>query len=103
MWRNTAPIETLGVYETEDVQKVYWVDSGHQPRVINITKPEQEGQAIFPDSDYSYLYNRDIDYFNFIPNLKLNEVITVSKDTTGGRFSPGTIQYAFSYYNKFGS
>ena len=32
----TTPIETLGVYEGEFVQKVYWVDGINQPRVINI-------------------------------------------------------------------
>ena len=30
------PIETLANYETESVQKVYWVDGINQPRFINI-------------------------------------------------------------------
>jgi len=30
------PIETLGVYENEDIQKVYWVDGINQPRFINV-------------------------------------------------------------------
>lgn len=39
-WSPTHPIEAIGVYETEFVQKVYWVDGINQPRVINIAKPE---------------------------------------------------------------
>ena len=30
------PIETLGYYENEGIQKVYWVDGINQPRFINI-------------------------------------------------------------------
>ena len=32
------PIETLAIYENEDIQKVYWVDGKNQPRMINITR-----------------------------------------------------------------
>ena len=39
-WSPNYPIEAIGVYETEFVQKVYWVDGVSQPRVINIAKPE---------------------------------------------------------------
>lgn len=39
-WYPGHPIEAIGVYETELVQKVYWVDGINQPRVINIAKPE---------------------------------------------------------------
>ena len=43
-WNPSHPIEALGVYETELVQKVYWVDGVNQPRMINITKPEYKLQ-----------------------------------------------------------
>ena len=32
------PVETLGIYENEDIQKVYWIDGINQARVLNITK-----------------------------------------------------------------
>lgn len=36
-------IDTLPIYESEEVQKVYWTDSLNQPRVINfINDPEPE-------------------------------------------------------------
>ena len=28
------PIETLGIYETDSLQKVYWVDGKNQPRLL---------------------------------------------------------------------
>mgnify|MGYP003620037876 CR=1 FL=1 len=34
---NTSyPLETLPIFENEDIQKVYWTDGLNQPRVINI-------------------------------------------------------------------
>lgn len=81
------PIEALGIYETEFVQKVYWVDGINQPRVINIVKDNP---------------NYSEDSFNFVQSLKLEEKIGVLKMYGEGVFSPGTIQYAFTYYNKYG-
>lgn len=85
------PIETLGIYENEDIQKVYWVDGINQARVINIV-------ASIPVRS-----KWDNNSFDFVQKLKLTETITVSRnDTASGLFAPGVIQYAFSYYNKYG-
>lgn len=82
------PIETLGVYENKDIQKVYWTDGTNQPRVINVCDVK---------------YNEDNDtQFDFVATLDLNESITVTRKDGSGTFAPGTIQYAFSYYNKYG-
>lgn len=93
-WNPDNPIEAIGVYETELVQKVYWVDGINQPRVINVAKPE-----LNPELEYPYYKKED---FNFIRSLKLEERVGVLKMYGNGVFSPGTIQYAFSYYNKYG-
>lgn len=85
------PIETIGVYENENIQKVYWVDGLNQPRVINITAPS-DIQDSWDDGS-----------FNFVQELSLNENISVKRDnSSNGVFSPGVIQYAFSYYNLYG-
>ena len=140
-WDPKYPIESIGVYETELVQKIYWVDSVNQPRVINIAKPELElSNTVTVDTTMEELlsdgvnlsgnsyseslgenyyhsnstYNQvlknnfpdglyQIDSFDFVQDLKLEEIITVERDTGGGVFSPGVIQYAFSYYNKYGA
>lgn len=84
------PIETLGVYENVDIQKVYWTDGKNQPRLINITKQLVDGTYI----DTS---------FDFIPTLSLNDSIHVKKVAdSSGLFPAGVIQYAVTYYNKYG-
>lgn len=88
------PIETLGVYENENIQKVYFIDGKNQARVINILE------------DYTAKYEGIIEYkataFDFIPELQLNESISIKKIIGTGEFPQGTIQYVFSYYNKNG-
>ena len=84
------PIECLGIYETEEIQKVYWVDGKNPVRFINIA------------TDKTYVGDSSI--FNFVRNLKLTENITITcNNTNKGMFPSGTVQYAFTYYNKFGA
>lgn len=85
------PLETLGVYENDNVQKVYWVDGVNQSRVLNVCRLEED----------STLGSGNDTQFDFVQDLTLNEVVTVEKDHGDGIFSPGTIQYAFSYYNLY--
>ena len=84
------PIETLGVYENEYIQKVYWVDGLNQPRVINI-KASEEVKSKWTNTS-----------FDFIPELALQESVSVEAISNSSLFAPGVIQYAFSYYNKYG-
>lgn len=91
-------IQTLGVYENENIQKVYWVDGVNQPRVINIVKDKLLNVSL-DTLRKSY----DANSFDFIPKLQLQEEVTVENTLeSNGRFSVGTIQYAFTYYNKYG-
>lgn len=78
-------IDTLPVYESEGVQKVYWTDSYNQPRVINFIndpEPDKWGEA---------------SYYDFSPSVGPYSFIDVTKNATGGEFAPGVIQYAFTY------
>ncbi len=85
------PIESIGVYENENIQKVYWIDGRNQARVINIV------------ASYETRGSWDDGSFDFVQELKLEETITVSRnDTTSGIFAAGAIQYAFTYYNMYG-
>ncbi len=83
------PIETLPIYENENIQKVYWVDGINQPRVINININDTITDA-----------NKD--KINFSREVTLAQSFSVKKFSTGGEFPVGTIQYAFSYFTKFG-
>ena len=87
----THQLETLGVYENENIIKVYWVDGLNQPRVINIKKTAQE----LEDRKSPYAIDTQ---FDFIETLALNESVTITRNNTGGMFEEGIIQYAFSYY-----
>ena len=88
------PIETLPVYENENAIKVYWVDGINQPRVINIAR-------FYDDKDA--LRNGTNTQFDFVSTMQLNESCSVTKNSlASGTFSPGTIQYVCTYYNKYG-
>lgn len=88
---SSNPIETLFYYESEDIQKVYWIDGVHQPRFINIVGTYQSGD------EYS-------DQFNFVPNINKIPTVEIIKNFDAiGNFHSGTIQYLITYYNKFGS
>lgn len=85
------PIENISVYENDNIQKVYWVDGLNQSRVINIVA----------DSTISGSWNDSS--FDFVQDLELKETVTVVRDDlASGSFSSGVIQYAFTYYNKYG-
>ena len=85
------PVEAIGYYESEDIQKVYWVDGINQPRFINIIRPD--GSVI-----------TDASTLNFVSTVRNFPKITVEKKYGGnGLFPAGVIQYFVTYYNKFGS
>lgn len=85
------PIENIGVYENDNIQKVYWIDGLNQSRVINIVATD-DVKAKWDNNS-----------FNFVQDLGLKETVTVTRnDLSSGSFSSGVIQYAFTYYNKYG-
>lgn len=89
------PLETLPIVENSFIRKVYWVDGINQPRMINIENyTEETGPETNPDK------------FNFIRELShLTESPTqleITKNPNGGTFPPGTVQYCFTYFDKFG-
>ena len=85
------PIETISFYENTDIRKVYWTDGLNQPRVINIAAA----------SDVVSKWNTDS--FNFVRTINLNEEITIERNiVANGNFAPGVIQYAFTYFDKYG-
>mgnify|MGYP004462787659 FL=1 len=85
------PIETLVSYESKNIQKVYWTDNKNQPRVINIASSMDSKTNLYNDHS-----------FDFVKELQLNETVKVTKVFGSGEFPPGVIQYAFTYYNKYG-
>ena len=94
------PIETLPMYEKEDVQKVYWIDGKNQPRFINIAD-KIESSRVIPRTSATVTSSKTA--FDFVATMALNEEVTVTRnETTIGTISAGTIQYALTYYNLYG-
>lgn len=83
------PIETLAYYESDDIQKVYWVDGYNQPRVVNIAKEFKQ------NDDYQFDFSPVV---NSLPNANI-----IRQHKGIGLFPSGVIQYFISYYNKYGA
>lgn len=98
------PAQMIADYESELIQKVYWVDGINSPRVINIAKPKLSGTEKDTDADgtdYSSVYSDSP--FGFVQDLKLEEKVTISRlQSSTGVFPAGVIQYAFTYLHKYG-
>ena len=94
------PIETLSMYEKEDVQKVYWIDGKNQPRFINIADKIKSG-VVIPRTSATAPSSKTA--FDFVATMALNEKVTITRnETTIGTISAGAIQYALTYYNLYG-
>lgn len=86
--KEECPLETLGIYENENIQKVYWIDDVNSPRVINITN--------------TYSTSGDTSgEFDFSQEIKLLDTVSVKRNTAYGEFPSGVVQYAFTYFNKY--
>lgn len=86
---NSTKVDTLGVYENESIQKVYWIDGEHSLRFINIVSKN--------------LPITDIHKISSVPNMQLKENVTVERTSLYGNYNAGTLQYFFYYYNKNGA
>lgn len=84
-------IQTLPYYESEEVQKVYWVDGKNSLRVINI------------NAEYENHTGEEIDSkFDILQTAIIPEVYITKKYDGIGNFPSGVIQYFITYYNKYG-
>lgn len=90
-----AEISGLFVYENSELQKIYWVDGYNQLRYINIadTNPLIQGTNKITDANF----------LNSKPSFKLDHNLTVERISGGGAFTSGVIQYAFTYFTKYGA
>lgn len=95
-------LQTLGVYDNQDLQKVYWVDGVNQPRILKIFGIPVNKEDYNASRWKNYIGNKSNSKFDFVNTLKLGESISVEKTIGEGMFAPGVVQYAFAYYNKYG-
>ena len=84
------PLETIADYESETVQKIYWVDGINQPRVINIMS-----DSVTVDTGTVYTKYDFITSFSTLINAEIEQLYS------GGQFSPGSVQYFFTYSSEY--
>lgn len=71
------PLDIIPYYESEDIQKLYWIDGKNQARMFNVI-------------------SRNLT-FDFLPEISFNNDIYIEKLSTGGNFPAGVIQYCFTF------
>ena len=87
------PIESVVYYETEDIQKIYWVDGIHPLRFMNfMAEPGSEERVRWADGTY-FDSNRSVNF---------GVEVDVSKSNSGNTRANGVVQYLMTYYNKHG-
>ena len=86
------PIESVVYYETEDIQKIYWVDGLHVLRFMNFMADSQERSSWLSMSN-PFDTNREVGF---------GATATITKDNSGNNRPNGVVQYFLTYFNKHG-
>lgn len=84
------PIESVVYYESDDIQKIYWVDGINPLRMMNFAASAAEKAKW------------DATYFDTNRELRFSATVNISKDNSGNPRPNGTIQYILTYFNKHG-
>lgn len=86
-----SPIESVVYYESEEVQKIYWVDGRNPLRMMNFMASDDVRDKW---EDNSFDVNRKVEY---------GVVANISKDNSGSSRANGTVQYLLTYYDEYGA
>ena len=94
------PIESVVYHETDDIQKIYWVDGRNVLRFMNFMEQPDRITGLFPWQIDEYEY--DNTYFDSNRQVDFGVNVVISKDNSGNTRANGVIQYLLTYYNKHG-
>ena len=86
------PIESIVYFETEEIQKIYWIDGIHVLRFMNFMSDTDERQRWVGDDTY----------FDSNRSASLDISVEITKDWFGNNRPNGTVQYFMTYFNKHG-
>lgn len=84
------PIESVVYFETENIQKIYWVDGKNVLRFMNFAADDAE------------VARWDDTYFDSNRVADPGVTVRIEKDNSGNTRANGVIQYLLTYYNKHG-
>ena len=94
------PIESVVYHETDDIQKIYWVDGRNVLRFMNFMAKADDTTHLLPWQVDEYEY--DNTYFDSNRAAEFGVKVNISKDNSGNTRANGVIQYLLTYYNKHG-
>lgn len=89
------PIEILNNFENEKIDKIYWIDTIHQLRHLNLKQSIANG-------DKNKLIDMSVDLIEAVSAAELSQP-TVTDINYGGIHTSGMIQYCYSLYKMNGS
>ena len=93
------PIESVVYHETDDIQKIYWVDGKNVLRFMNFMEEPDEETGFYPwQNEYGY----DNTYFDSNRKAEFGVKVSISKDNSGNTRANGIAQYLLTYFNKHG-
>lgn len=94
------PIESVVYHETDEIQKIYWVDGKNVLRFMNFMEEPDKTTGLYPWqlSDGSY----DNTYFDSNRTISFGVDVKITKDNSGNTRPNGVVQYLLTYYNKHG-
>lgn len=98
-------IDTIVDYESEDIQKIYWVDGVNVLRSLNFSdsylkKYLREGTLT--DANPSFSFSNDPTWFDSTKATTSTPNVSITKNNNGVVRSNGSAQYFITYYNKNG-
>lgn len=100
------PIESIVDFESDDVQKIYWVDGWNVLRFMNFVAKQRD--VVKDNITYHYYPWQDDDgnydntYFDSNRAAKFDVDVTIRKDAAGESRLNGIAQYLITYYNEHG-
>ena len=89
-------LETMGIYESGNIQKVYWLDGVNQPRFINIAG---DTETILKHREKWLAVKTPFDFIPVFSYAGDSQSVEIERQDYGGTFPEGVIQYAMCYYN----
>ena len=98
------PIESIVDYETETIQKIYWVDGIHVLRFLNFSDEYLEDHlksgTLYDDPVFTF--SDDPTWFDSTRSSLSMPTVVITKDNSGNNRPNGVTQYFLTYYNKNG-
>lgn len=86
------PVQVLSNYETEELQKIYWVDGKQQLKFLNI-------EHSISNADFENLIDLPKNIINQVADFNFTQPKIIDF-LSGGTHTAGMIQYAYNLYKK---